>query len=401
MEGAAPDLPCCERSCDDSDEHAELVARVKAIQRDKKGGSEWRWYIDSTGAYFLDPTNHTVTSLLGFLSYLDVEGIQLEERKVVPAEEVEAARARLSATTGLSILNNLPPSWRPVYAETQKFSYDPSKFDFLDSVRAMFDCPDDVPLSRLHEVKRAPEYEPCPPLRKGMQLAGIPLLREKVCHKSRKRNKRDWIATPAYAQFLETYRRFLREVVLPLYCGVEAPQGCDEDQFEAVVQTTPVLRVVMPSEHFATRPHKDAEYGHLPEELNFWVPLTPVWGSNSLFAEGFPGREDFRAFEGGAGDAIRFWGNQCAHYAEPNLTESTRVSFDFRVIPRSFWDAAEAAGSSAEAHAQRTFQHGGDLTIGSYYSAERANPSAESTGAVAENCPAASPHGFPQHSLLN
>jgi|Transcript_53289 hypothetical protein len=31
----------------------------------------------------------------------------------------------------------------------------------------------------------------------------------------------------------------------------------------------------------------------------------------------------------------RFWGSQCLHYTVPNETGVCRVSFDFRVIPRS------------------------------------------------------------------
>jgi hypothetical protein len=36
---------------------------------------------------------------------------------------------------------------------------------------------------------------------------------------------------------------------------------------------------------------------------------------------------------------LRFNGNRCRHYTEANSTDSTRVSFDFRVIPRSLWRA--------------------------------------------------------------
>ena len=37
------------------------------------------------------------------------------------------------------------------------------------------------------------------------------------------------------------------------------------------------------------------------------------------------------------GTGLRFWGNQCRHYTDPNRTDSTRVSFDFRVVPRQLW----------------------------------------------------------------
>ena len=54
-----------------------------------------------------------------------------------------------------------------------------------------------------------------------------------------------------------------------------------------------------------------------------------------LCAAAAPGRGDFAAFNLRYGEIGRFWGNQCLHYTVPNETGSCRVSFDFRIIPRS------------------------------------------------------------------
>jgi hypothetical protein len=86
-----------------------------------------------------------------------------------------------------------------------------------------------------------------------------------------------------------------------------------------------------------------------------------------MYIESFPGASDFQALEGGPGDAFRWWGNQCQHYAEANRTDSTRVSLDCRIIPKRFWDAAEAAGTRERAEKARKFYHDGELGIGSYY----------------------------------
>ena len=40
------------------------------------------------------------------------------------------------------------------------------------------------------------------------------------------------------------------------------------------VQRPPTLRLQPGPSAFSVRPHSDAEYGHQPGELNFWVPLT-------------------------------------------------------------------------------------------------------------------------------
>ena len=52
-------------------------------------------------------------------------------------------------------------------------------------------------------------------------------------------------------------------------------------------------------------------------------------------AESAPGKKDFASFEIDYGQIMRFWGNQVTHYTVPNETDISRVSIDFRVIPKS------------------------------------------------------------------
>lgn len=71
---------------------------------------------------------------------------------------------------------------------------------------------------------------------------------------------------------------------------------------------------------------QDESNNHQPAELNFWVPLNKVFGANTLYTESSPGAGDFAAVELEYGQAVRFWGNRCRHYAVPNTTDTTRVS---------------------------------------------------------------------------
>jgi hypothetical protein len=109
--------------------------------------------------------------------------------------------------------------------------------------------------------------------------------------------------------------------------------GTDDD--ELLFQVEPNFRCHLAGTgHLLVHKHKDADYFHQPNELNFWVPLTPTFGTNTLWAESTPGAQDFSPFEtNGAGEAVQFWGGQCSHYTVPNDTSTTRVSIDFRVIP--------------------------------------------------------------------
>mmetsp|Transcript_132618 Transcript_132618/g.424389 ORF Transcript_132618/g.424389 Transcript_132618/m.424389 type:complete len:408 (-) Transcript_132618:7-1230(-) len=373
------------------EDRASMARRVKAFQKGSdRGRLLWHQFCDTYCDGVRDPRNLLEAPVRRFLDEAD-SALALEpslppegeetrrkakpaRRPIVAADDADAARARMAAVVGdeggEAVLRHMPAEWRPLYEKTIRLDYGADRYNFVEVVRAMLDCPEDVPLCRLHEVKRPPDFEPCPPLRKGMQLAGMRLAPEKQGGaKSKNGLNRAWQNSSAYNRFLDLYRRFLREVVLPTFCGTEE---CGV-LAEAAVQSSPVLRVVMPSAHVATCLHKDGDYGHVPEELNFWVPLTPVGGSNSLHVEGFPGRRNFEAFSGQVGHAFRFWGNQCAHYAEPNTTESTRVSFDFRLIPLHFWDVAEVGGLLSAAARRRTFFHEGELAIGYYYQLERAS----------------------------
>ena len=61
------------------------------------------------------------------------------------------------------------------------------------------------------------------------------------------------------------------------------------------------------------------------------------WGANSLQLESAPGAGDYAPVELGYGRVLRFDGAHCRHHTVANTTDHTRVSFDFRVIPLSFW----------------------------------------------------------------
>ena len=133
-------------------------------------------------------------------------------------------------------------------------------------------------------------------------------------------------APQSEANFRAVYVRFMREVVLP---HIGDPQGL-------LFQRWPTFRCHVAGGGAPTgRRHCDADYGHQPAEINLWLPVTRTRASNSLFAESSPGAGDFEPFDLDYGQCQRFWGAMCTHYTLANDTEITRVSIDFRVVPRS------------------------------------------------------------------
>ena len=55
--------------------------------------------------------------------------------------------------------------------------------------------------------------------------------------------------------------------------------------------------------------------------------------------ESTPGKEDWHTIEAEYGSVKWFYGAQCSHFTSGNMTDSTRVSLDFRVIIDRHWIA--------------------------------------------------------------
>jgi hypothetical protein len=121
------------------------------------------------------------------------------------------------------------------------------------------------------------------------------------------------------------YRRFVREVVVPLLFddddggggGDDVGRGdgdekvgresalsasaradaavVDDDEYdvhshrrrrrerEVMCQVKPNFRCHIPGTgHLLVHTHRDADYHHQPNEVNFWMPLTPCFGANTV-----------------------------------------------------------------------------------------------------------------------
>ena len=140
------------------------------------------------------------------------------------------------------------------------------------------------------------------------------------------------------------YHRFICEVVAPM---ISSESGdCDSVMF----QSTPALRMVPPSRKQATHAHIDAMYFHQPGQINFWMPLSRVAGTNTLWVESSDGRGDFVSLDLEYGQCARFYGNRHAppRPCSPHLcalprrgtaqhTDSARYFAVSRPLLNCFW----------------------------------------------------------------
>ena len=159
--------------------------------------------------------------------------------------------------------------------------------------------------------------------------------------------------------FLRLYGKLIEEHVAPLIAAAFEREKSPRERYEKDTEYTilyqypptvriycshlPALRVCPKDSSSASsvlsqskyrslgRFHCDAMYGHQDGEVNFWMPLTRVHETNTLWAESEPGKSDWYSFSPmQVGEIWHFPGSTCRHYTKPNVSGWTRVSIDFR-----------------------------------------------------------------------
>ena len=162
-------------------------------------------------------------------------------------------------------------------------------------------------------------------------------------------------------RFMEIYREFIISTIKPLF---------SEDIL--VYQTTPNLRISFPGSTAIGRRetdpspdiigiHKDSEFNHSKEEINFIVPITKMYGTNSLYIEPSINSElsPYEYLNLTLQKNELFMGNlnELKHYNRVNDTEHTRFSLDFRIIPFSKYHEDEL----------KSISYNKKLIIGDYF----------------------------------
>jgi len=113
-----------------------------------------------------------------------------------------------------------------------------------------------------------------------------------------------------------------------------------------VYQKIPTLRVHLPGNISVGEFHKDKHYrdekwANQVRELNYFLPLTKAYGTNTIWAETEEDLGDYREIRADYGECVEWCATKLTHGNKQNITRNTRVSFDFRVIPKSRYVESE------------------------------------------------------------
>ena len=178
-----------------------------------------------------------------------------------------------------------------------RFRYDTGRFDFQGWTRSVLGVDD---LSRLHEA---------PGPRPGLTLE----------------QRRGLFVKQMYDRREEgldaLMHRFVHEAVTPVFGPIIS------------YQDRACMRIHMHGGDTISKFHRDGDWGQQDHVQNVWIPFTRVWGSNTLWVESEPGREDYAPVELDYGEAVIFRGAVLNHGSIPNDSGATRISADVRVMP--------------------------------------------------------------------
>ena len=125
----------------------------------------------------------------------------------------------------------------------------------------------------------------------SIYLPFVPLWRTRHQHFVGTNPGATWSSDQGRAEAANHAVRWDKRRVARIHGGLPAVHmngWCRNGDEPLLYQRKPILRVVMPAA-LRRRRCVDADYFHDANEINFWVPLTSVWGSNSLWSESSPG----------------------------------------------------------------------------------------------------------------
>jgi len=148
-------------------------------------------------------------------------------------------------------------------------------------------------------------------------------------------------------EFYKVYNNFIKKVIYPIF---------NED---ILYQTIPTIRFHLPGNLGVGAFHRDSEYSHSIYEKNIFLPVTKAFGNNTIWVESKRDKKDYSPMDTNYGEFYLWDGANLLHGNKLNDTNNTRVSFDFRILPKSKYN---------EDNIKESITNNTKMVIGEYWS---------------------------------
>jgi len=215
----------------------------------------------------------------------------------------------------------------------KKINYDINIYKFRELISKIFNCDN---LSKIHEEKNFEK-----------------LINESI------NNTHTFQQSEYHQKFYKnfnlvklTYENLLLDIIKPLYGGEKI-----------IYQTIPTFRIHFPNGFSVGMFHKDKELRDYDwhksiKEDNYYLPFTNTYDSNTIWYETEEDKGDYVPMNCNYGELVRWDGTNLKHGNKINITNDTRISMDFRVTSKSFFNDND----------KKTKNDKTVFTLGGYYS---------------------------------
>ena len=185
----------------------------------------------------------------------------------------------------------------------KKYKYNIDTYNFVGKVEKLYNIND---LSEIHsDWSGAIKYD---------ILDDIEADQKTIYHKYFYNNIKD-------TNWYSVYDSFIKEFIQPIIGK------------EILYQKIPTFRVHQPDNLAVATFHRDGDYSHSKDEINFYLPLTKAWGNNTIWTETERDKKDLQSINAEVGEIWKWDGANLLHGNKLNDTGHSRVSVDFRILP--------------------------------------------------------------------
>jgi ectoine hydroxylase-related dioxygenase (phytanoyl-CoA dioxygenase family) len=119
---------------------------------------------------------------------------------------------------------------------------------------------------------------------------------------------------------------------MPLYINFVKHLASSFNYTELIYQKIPTFRAHLVDNLGVGEWHKDRTYNHGTTEVNFWLPFTDTYDTNTIWVESKEDLGDYSPHNVKYGEILVFSGANLMHGNKINKTTDTRVSVDFRLV---------------------------------------------------------------------
>jgi len=117
------------------------------------------------------------------------------------------------------------------------------------------------------------------------------------------------------------------------------------DNNSIIYQSKPTLRIHLQGNKAVGGFHRDREYNHPIDEINFWLPITKSKNTSTIWIEDGLNTNKYKSWDINYGEYIIF-DSGLMHGNKVNTENLTRVSFDFRIIEKNLWNNKQKNNTS-------------------------------------------------------